>query len=71
MNKVNHLEQVTRLIRSVTYLDAVGFGLQVVNLQLLPPDLVGQLLLLVCECVCLAVQPPVHCMPSRPIVRTT
>ncbi len=65
MNKVNHLD------KSLTYLDAVGFGLQVVNLQLLPPDLVGQLLLLVSESVCLAVQPPVHCMLSRPTVRTS
>ena len=65
LNKVNHLD------KPATHLDTVGFCLQIMNLQLLPPDFVSQLLLLVSECVCLAVQPPVHCMPSRPTIRTT
>ena len=43
------------------YLDAVGFCVEIVNLLFLPPNLVSQLLLLVCECVRLIVQPPINC----------
>ena len=47
------------------HLDAVRFGLEVVNFLLLPPNLVSQLLLLVCECVHLTVQPPINCRSGR------
>ena len=43
------------------YLDAAGFCVEIVNLLFLPPNLVSQLLLLVCECVRLTVQPPINC----------
>lgn len=46
-------------------LDAVGLCIEVVNLLLLSPDLVGQLLLLVCERVRLTVQPPINCMSDN------
>lgn len=48
-------------------LDAVGLCVEVVNLQLLPPNLVSQLLLLVCERVRLTVQPPIDCIIYSPI----
>lgn len=43
------------------YLDSISLCVEVVNLLLLPPNLVSQLLLLVCERVRLSVQPPVNC----------
>lgn len=47
------------------HLDAVGFGLKVVNFLFLPPNLVSQFLLLVCESVRLTVQPPINCISGR------
>lgn len=43
------------------YLDSISLCVEVVDLLLLAPNLVSQLLLLVCEHVRLTVQPPVHC----------
>lgn len=43
------------------YLDSISLCVEVVDLLLLPPNLVSQLLLLVCERVRLTVQPPVDC----------
>lgn len=48
--------------------DSVGFCPEVVDFQLLPANLVSKLLLLVCQCMRLTVQPPVNCRSTCSLV---